>query len=296
MTTDEPTQTSSIETANEAYTAIREYVAGIAESDMLEPQRVGKWSGKDLVVHLADWEQVGARMIAEAAQGKPDRWLTTDEDGDTYNERRVNELSEYSLEHALDFWENAHKQFVDAFRQHDSDRDDLLLGITRHHYQLHMPDFRHVKPFKPLEDDERAALLEEMDDAHRTFQTNIGSIGDEALLLPGTVGVWTGKDLVAHLGHWQQAAVELTRSLEAGEPGKWPGENGGNINQWNEERVAATADQTLSQVKQDQHERFEELRELISSSPFATRSAGIGATSFHYDMHAPDFDEIRNAG
>ncbi|MEZ4523075.1 MAG: DinB family protein [Thermomicrobiales bacterium] len=284
---------TAIATANEAFDSAREYVESIEAEDMLQPDRVGVWSGKDLIIHIADWEAQAARILVDLANDRPETWLPEGVDGDTYNKQRVQEFAGTSIAEAMGYWTESHQQLIEAYRESGQDREDILFGLTRDHYRAHYPDFRHVKPFKGLSDDERAQLLANMDSAHQAFLQLIDSIDDDRLLEAETVGIWSGKDLIAHLGHWQQAAIDLTRELENDRPGKWPGEDGGNINEWNEALVEETRDQSLDEVRSEQQRRYDELRERISSSPFATRAAGIGATEFHYGLHIEDFEKLK---
>lgn len=281
--------------ADEAYRSIREYVAGIAEEDMLRPGRVGVWSGKDLVVHIAAWEREGARVVREIAEGKPENWQPEGAgaiDADALNEWMVSDVGDISLEDALELWDEAHQALLAAFGSTGLDREDILMEVTRTHYRLHYPDFRHVKPFRPLSDAERADLLAEMDAAQANLLELIDAIPEERLLAENTVGVWSGKDLIAHLGHWLEAGAALIRELENDRPGKWPGEDGANINEWNEARVAASSGLSLAEARAFQQQAFDELRALIATSPYATRSASIGATSFHYGLHEEDFRSL----
>ena len=292
MSTATTDREAAITTAEEAYASAREYVEGIDEESMLRPNRVGVWSGKDLVIHIADWEALGAGILADLAAGRPEEWIPEGVDGSTFNEQRVAGHADKSLSEALAYWDSCHEEFVQAYRDTGIERESILLGLTRNHYRGHFPDFRHVKPFKAMTDEQRAELLETMDAAHASYLALIESLDVEALLAPSTVGVWSGKDLIAHLGHWQQAAIDLTRELEQDRPGKWPGEDGNNINEWNEARVAEMQDHALDAVRAYQQGRYDDLRELVRTSAFATRAAGIGATEFHYGLHQADFQEL----
>ena len=283
---------SAIDLAREAYASLREYVDGIDEADLLLPNRVGVWSGKDLVVHIAIGEKIAAQLLDDLSAGSTGHRPPDDVDINELNEQRVSEHAGMSLQETLDFWQTRHEELVDAFGRSTVEREDILLTFTLHHYRAHYPDFRHVKPFQPLSDDAREKLLADMDVSHAAFLALIKSIPEEALLAGNTVGVWSGQDLIAHLGHWQQAAIDLTRELENDRPGKWPGEDGSNINDWNQVQVESMRDESLDGVRAYQQDRYNELRALIASSPFATRAAGIGATEFHYGLHEEDFRSL----
>jgi hypothetical protein len=292
MTATSTARDEALKTAEEAYQSIREYVEGIAESDMLHPHRIGVWSGKDLVIHVADWESEGARIFNELAAGQPERWMPEDVDCHAFNEQRVAGHAAKSLHEALEYWQASHQRLLDAWRATSVEREDILMSLTLDHYRMHYPDFRHVKPFQPLSDDAREILVAEMDASHDAFRALVSSIPEAKLLEQNTVGVWSGKDLITHLGHWQDAAIALTRELENDRPGKWPGEDDSNINEWNESKVNAMRDLDLAEVRAYQQSAYEQLRELMRSSPYATRSAGIGATQFHYGLHREDFESL----
>jgi hypothetical protein len=292
MTATSTARDEALKTAEEAYQSIREYVEGIAESDMLRPHRIGVWSGKDLVIHVADWESEGARIFNELAAGQPERWMPEDVDGHAFNEQRVAKHAAKPLHEALEYWQASHHRLLDAWRATSVEREDILMSLTLDHYRMHYPDFRHVKPFQPLSDDAREVLVAEMDASHDAFRALVSSIPEAKLLEQNTVGVWSGKDLITHLGHWQDAAIALTRELENDRPGKWPGEDDSNINEWNESKVNAMRDLDLAEVRAYQQSAYEQLRELMRSSPYATRSAGIGATQFHYGLHREDFESL----
>src|SRR5690606_10096632 len=63
-------QETALSLAEEAYQSLREYVEAIPAEAMLRPGRVGVWSGKDLIVHIAAWEREAVRVVREVAEGK----------------------------------------------------------------------------------------------------------------------------------------------------------------------------------------------------------------------------------
>lgn len=294
----ETTQTrqDAVDHATQSYQELREYIDGIAETDMLEPNKVGVWSGRDVILHFAAWETRAAELLEEMAAGNPKKWLPDGVDMDEWNLERVAEYGDVSLKEAQTLWADAHQKMIDTYMRLDIDAEDVLLGITREHYREHYPDFRHIKPFKPLSDEDRAALVEQMEQSHRDFLQLIESISDERLLAENTVGDWSGKDLIAHLGHWQEAGLQIIRDLEAGKPGKWPYEAVDDLDQWNEERMATARDMSLQEARQFQQRAFDDLLDAVKTSPKATRAAGIGATQFHYDIHREDFQRVAEAG
>ncbi len=280
----------ALDAANSGYQEFIDYIDEIREEDMLRPNTVGIWSGKDLLSHIADWELIGSTMVADIDAGKPEVWMPEEwgDDIDGYNQFLVSKNQDKNLDEIKAYLAESHAELILTFTNSTSERYDLLSGLTVQHYQLHYPDFRNCKPFKALSDEERAELIVEMETAHQDFLALIDTIPDEALLAENTIGVWSGKDLITHLGHWQLAAVDMTANLEAGQPGKWPGEGGENIDDWNEEHVLETRNLTLDESRDYLDANFNTLVETMRKSPKATRGAGIGATGFHYGLHKDD--------
>jgi hypothetical protein len=57
-------------------------------------------------------------------------------------------------------------------------------------------------------------LVDELDAARGEFQAAIGDIDPELLSSPGLVGVWSARELVAHMGYWAGHAAEAIHLAE----------------------------------------------------------------------------------
>jgi hypothetical protein len=52
-------------------------------------------------------------------------------------------------------------------------------------------------------------LLAALEDTHERLTEAIASLSEEEMLLPGTMGDWSVKDLLAHLSRWEAELVKL---------------------------------------------------------------------------------------
>ncbi len=68
------------------------FLAGMPEGELLRPRTQGRWSVKDVLAHIAAWEEEALRRFALIARGRGDRILFYDADPravDRFNARAV---------------------------------------------------------------------------------------------------------------------------------------------------------------------------------------------------------------
>ena len=68
------------------------FLAGVPEHEVLRPRTHGRWSVKDVLAHIAAWEEEAVRRFALIARGRGDRILFYDTDPravDRFNARAV---------------------------------------------------------------------------------------------------------------------------------------------------------------------------------------------------------------
>jgi len=56
---------------NEGYAAVKSRLAGRPEEELIQPGPDGGWSAKDLLGHLAFWEELALLAIDETREGRP---------------------------------------------------------------------------------------------------------------------------------------------------------------------------------------------------------------------------------
>lgn len=55
----------------------------------------------------------------------------------------------------------------------------------------------------------QAQLLERLDERWREFLASFAGLPDDALLMPGVTGVWSVRNLIAHVTTWEEEALPL---------------------------------------------------------------------------------------
>lgn len=122
---------------------------GLSLEELIEPNVVGTWSIKEVLAHIAAWEQEGARRIEEIIHGNGAnlRWPDRDEEN-AFNAEAVAWALTKSVDEVVKRLEEAHRDFMDLLA---SFGDEVMLaelevpaaewvpGWTYLHYQEHAP-------------------------------------------------------------------------------------------------------------------------------------------------------------
>ncbi len=98
---------------------LEQNLALVTRDEMLEPNVIGKWSIKDVLAHLADWEAHMLIWMAAARKGDP---VSGPESGltwkqlDLFNERIYQAHCDQSLDDVLAYFRTTHEQFMDMVK------------------------------------------------------------------------------------------------------------------------------------------------------------------------------------
>lgn len=206
------------------------YVASRAVLDALPPERWSEalpagWTLKEMVGHLAYWEDTVAPFIQSLRSGEGQGSAGS---VDEQNAKAGASAKGLPREEVLKRWEHAHQSVVEMV--HSLSDDDVadervvdkVEGETYGHYPDHYADLgAAIRTSKELADIAGRAWI--------SFRLAVLSIGLSALDTPTTAG-WTYKDLVAHVAAWFDLTIDrLAQFRETGET-KGPGGEADDIN------------------------------------------------------------------
>jgi hypothetical protein len=89
--------------------------------------------------------------------------------------------------------------------------------------------------------DERDFVLAEVEASWIAYQALLDGILETDLARPMTVGVWSGKDVVAHIATWEAHCLGLILRWDTGAPKRWTEEfdeqDAARWDAWNEAQV-----------------------------------------------------------
>jgi hypothetical protein len=126
-----------------AYLQLRKTISSLSDAELMKPDTAGKWSGKDVIAHIADWEGVYMGILRDRDAGRPENWPTeddTEEALDTWNEAQVIAKADWSLDKVREYLEQTHADLMELLeRARDIDPDEAI-EYTKYHYSMHYDD------------------------------------------------------------------------------------------------------------------------------------------------------------
>jgi hypothetical protein len=111
-------------------------VNGIPEERLTEAGAVGVWSVKDLLGHIAYWDENAATTAEQLARAE----TAEDEDWQVLNDRSAAERASWSLEEIRAELERSHAHVLVALEDHPQLGDEHWAGETWEHYDEHVED------------------------------------------------------------------------------------------------------------------------------------------------------------
>jgi len=140
---------------------------------------------------------------------------------------------------------------------------------------------------------DRGQLLKRLDAAWQELKASYADLTEEQLLIPGVVGEWTLKDVLAHVTTWEEEALQyLPLIVAGGTPPRYSTQYGG-IDAFNASSAARKRDLSLSQVLSQleaMHRRLVAAAEAIPEEQIARETRARRRlrldTYSHYREHA----------
>ena len=117
-------------------------IRSLSDADLVRPNTIGQWSGKDVMGHITFWERhlLDGITTAEAGQN-PDEI----DDFETANLIAAKEMSSLSLDEIRARFNDTHDALMQALETTPLLTRDRVEGSTFGHYAEHAADFRAIK-------------------------------------------------------------------------------------------------------------------------------------------------------
>lgn len=145
----------------------------------------------------------------------------------------------------------------------------------------------------PMTAEERAAALAEIESGYRELVEVLDSLSVDDMERPGTVGHWSGKDVLSHIAAWDIEGLRHMLARDAGDDDSIPDQS--QYDQWNEEQVSKTRDWTLDQVRAYFERAHQDFVEAVTTSPTVRASFAVGLSGHHYGEHINQFRAMKSA-
>ena len=114
---------------------------------------------------------------------------------------------------------------------------------------------------------DRRQLLKRLEEAWEALKESYAGLSDGELLEPGVAGVWSVRDVIAHVTWWEEEALtHLPLILAGGRPPRYSVTYGG-IDAFNAKMTAQKKDLSLAEVIGQRDEVHRRLIAFIESAP-----------------------------
>ena len=115
----------------------------------------------------------------------------------------------------------------------------------------------------------KSALLEQIERERGFWEQLLAEVGEERMLEPGATGVWTFKDVVAHLNGWRSVSLaRLDAALRGHAPAAapWPAvlDEDDDVNEINAWIQQANRDRSLRAVLDEYGDSFQHMRDAVT--------------------------------
>ncbi len=136
----------SLEVIATGFSEFLELVHSIPEADMLVPETVGTWSGKDVVADIAGWERIVMRYLEAKDRGWQGYLPPAEPDGtwDQFNQSNVDPTRDWSLAEVVADFEKTHHAFMRVAAASEHTNWPPIVRITKTHYEEHHDDLRNI--------------------------------------------------------------------------------------------------------------------------------------------------------
>jgi hypothetical protein len=124
-------------------------VASISDAALERPNTVGHWSGRDLITHIANWEEYCTWLIQQWDAGREKLWtyefdINDMARWDIFNEERVTPFRARSLEEVRAYIARTHEQLIAAVAASPHVTVSNLEAMTSGHYEWHVGDLQGI--------------------------------------------------------------------------------------------------------------------------------------------------------
>lgn len=121
------------------WSELRDAAYALTDEQLDRENTIGTWSGRDVMVHIANWEECCIDVIDQLDRGEPiERLYTTDAELDALNEQWVRPWHSVPLADAKNYFETTHRRLMERVKASPTVRRDLVLGC----YPGHLDDLK----------------------------------------------------------------------------------------------------------------------------------------------------------
>jgi hypothetical protein len=235
---------------------------GLDETTLVESPVVDDWTAKDLLAHIAAWDEVMARRVELVLAGcEEEIAIYTGAEEDACNAAFHIERKNWTLAQAVATFQTARARFLAAVARLSDEEFDRQRSFTggdasarewmewrARHDAAHAADLvawrKTHGPAAAVGPGE--VLLAALAAAREELAANADLVAREEKDALPVCGTWTLKDVLAHVADWEWVGVEGLRDMVSGRSPRV--EHIGDIDAWNQAHYEARRDQPWEEV------------------------------------------------
>jgi hypothetical protein len=126
---------SVLQQAERAWGEIRDAAFALTDEQIDRPNTVGTWTGRDVMIHIANWEERFAEVIRDLDAGRAVTPVySNDAELDAWNEAHVAPYHAIPLADARAYFERAHADLMELVLTSPNATEDRILGCYPGHH------------------------------------------------------------------------------------------------------------------------------------------------------------------
>lgn len=147
-----------------------------------------------------------------------------------------------------------------------------------------------------VSEEERQEAIQHASKGWDELQAIIASLTAADLERPDTVGFWSGRDVIAHIGNWEEHGIWLLEQWESGRERLYTYEfdqtDMALWDAWNEKQVSPYRELALGEVFAYADRTHARLMAVAATSPEIDEPTLRGFTWGHYEAHYNDLRQL----
>jgi hypothetical protein len=145
MSTTTEGRTAMLNVVSAAWNKLQSLIDSIPDTALEKPSTIGIWSGRDMVGHLAAWEEIGIRIVREMDErGEFTRLGINRDTVDAFNEEMMIPYRAMSTPEVRQALVDTHTALIRLAEASRADIDEIVIDVTRDHYEKHIPNLRGI--------------------------------------------------------------------------------------------------------------------------------------------------------
>lgn len=247
------------------------------------------WSTKDILAHLSFWEVYFIEWYQHHRNGVPFtefppglKWA----DKEAINQFILTHNKDHSLAEILDKFRATHQRIIHligALSEEqlldenyfpwtgESPLADYVNSVTWEHYRWAKKYIRRWSRSGGKLGMDKEGILTRIQTERRRLEKNLENLTNQEMVLPGVIGEWSVKDILAHLIDWEQRFLSWYQAGLRGEVPQTPapGLNWGELDKLNQMIYEKHKDRTLASVRDEFNASYQQVLRTVSDIPEA---------------------------